>query len=95
MFEYPNVVGSLDADGVRDLARSLGFRAEEVRAIGEAKHIFSHVEWHMRGYEVTGVPEDDCELSLYRCEHILSALAVPSAFGYFTGRLRDAQTAQL
>ena len=54
---------------------------------GDAVHIFTHVEWHMRGY----ILRCDSELSGYtwvtRAERL--ALAMPSAFRYYTQILEE------
>ena len=35
-----------------EYARELGLMPVRVKKLGLARHIFSHVEWHMVGYEV-------------------------------------------
>ena len=59
----------------------------EIRPAGTAKHIFSHVEWHMIGYEVTVAAEDPA-LTWADAETIRKTYAIPTAFRYFTGLLR-------
>ena len=53
---------------------------------GSAKHIFTHVEWHMTGWRVE-LPE---ELSGYvweTAETIRTAYSVPTALKYYLNRL--------
>lgn len=52
MYEFPNVEGYLDQKEVIEYAKTLGLAPIRVKRLGNAKHIFSHVEWHMRGYEI-------------------------------------------
>ncbi|MBM6853263.1 DNA/RNA nuclease SfsA [Mediterraneibacter glycyrrhizinilyticus] len=52
MYEFPNVEGYLDQKEVIEYAKTLGLAPIRVKQLGNAKHIFSHVEWHMRGYEI-------------------------------------------
>ena len=52
LWEFPNVPGALDEAGARDAVRALGAEALSVEPCGEARHVFTHVEWHMRGYRV-------------------------------------------
>ncbi len=52
MWEFPNVERHLGREKVREAAESLGCTVNDVRPVGMAKHIFSHVEWHMIGYTV-------------------------------------------
>lgn len=52
LYELPNVEGRPGPEGV---AETLGLPKESVKSIEplpEAKHVFSHVEWHMTGYRV-------------------------------------------
>lgn len=52
MYEFPNVEGKLKTAEVIEYAQSAGLTPVRVKRIGTAKHIFSHVEWHMTGYEL-------------------------------------------
>lgn len=52
MYEFPNVEGHLKRQEAIDYARSLGLAPVRVKKLENAKHIFSHVEWHMTGYEI-------------------------------------------
>ena len=52
LYEFPNVEGYLDQKEVIEYAKTLGLAPIRVKQLGNAKHIFSHVEWHMRGYEI-------------------------------------------
>lgn len=52
LYEFPNCLGHLDSDGAIRYGKTLGLLPVRVRSLGEAKHIFSHVEWHMTGYEL-------------------------------------------
>lgn len=52
MYEFPGVDGHLKQDEAVEYAKSLGLMPVRVKKLGSAKHIFSHVEWHMIGYEV-------------------------------------------
>ena len=52
MYEFPGVEGYLSQDEAVEYAKSLGLAPVRIRSLGKAKHIFSHVEWHMTGYEI-------------------------------------------
>ncbi|MBQ4354541.1 MAG: A/G-specific adenine glycosylase [Clostridia bacterium] len=75
MWEYPNCPVS-----------ALPVLPKEVREIGTAKHIFTHIEWHMTGYEAelddnTALPSD---ILWAAPEEIFGQYAVPSAFAQWT-----------
>ena len=50
LWEFPNLPGKLDAQAVRAALAAQGLAVGEIRPCGEAKHVFTHVEWHMTGY---------------------------------------------
>ncbi len=52
MYEFPNVEGHLPRKEVIEYGRKLGLTPVRVKRLPAAKHIFSHVEWHMIGYEI-------------------------------------------
>ena len=52
MYEFPNREGHMEHDEVVEYGKSLGLTPIRIRRLGNAKHIFSHVEWHMTGYEI-------------------------------------------
>lgn len=68
LYEFPNVEGKLvldpaDAASRAVLSKITGVAEEKIWDIcplGEAKHVFSHVEWHMVGYQICvadGLPQ--------------------------------------
>lgn len=52
MYEFPNRPGYMSHDEVIEYGKSLGLTPVRIRKLGSAKHVFSHVEWHMTGYEI-------------------------------------------
>ncbi|MCD8014334.1 MAG: A/G-specific adenine glycosylase [Lachnospiraceae bacterium] len=58
LYELPNEKGSLSMEEALDWVASLEFLPIRIHPLPEAKHIFSHVEWHMTGYSVL---VEDCE----------------------------------
>ena len=81
MWEFPNEPGHCSEEEIK--RRFPG----EVTPLGNAVHIFSHLEWHMTGYrvEMEGKPED-AELHWIKKEETAS-YAIPSAFGFFKKEL--------
>lgn len=53
LYEFPGTEGHLKQSEVVRYAKSLGLMPIRIKKLGSAKHIFSHVEWHMIGYEIT------------------------------------------
>lgn len=52
LFELPSLFGFLSESEVAICLSKQGFAYTAIRPLGEAKHIFSHVEWRMQGYEI-------------------------------------------
>ncbi len=90
LYEYPNVPGSLtEAEALASL-KSLGFAPLRIRRLPDAKHIFTHKEWQMRGYEVLAdelKPLQSDSVFLADLQALHEKYPIPSAFAYFTGQL--------
>lgn len=61
LYEFPNEEGWLSPEEAVERARSFGCEPLHIRALPEARHIFTHKIWHMRGYElrIGGFPEEE------------------------------------
>lgn len=63
LYEFPNEKGWLSEEEAVRRAGDYGCQPLHIRALPAAKHIFTHREWHMHGYEIRigsfpEVPED-------------------------------------
>lgn len=52
LYEFPNVPGHLSRKQVVAYCKEIGLMPVHVKKLDAAKHIFSHIEWHMIGYAV-------------------------------------------
>lgn len=52
LYEFPSESGEMTMDEVTAYSKSIGLMPVRVKRLENAKHIFSHIEWHMTGYEV-------------------------------------------
>ncbi len=87
MYELPNVEGHLTEQEVIDYGKTIGLMPVRVRRLDPAKHVFSHVEWHMIGYEVlVDELEKRCSEKLIFAAHseICEKYPVPAAFSAYT-----------
>ena len=89
LYELPNAEGHLTSDEVPRYIRALGFEPLRVERLEDAKHIFTHVEWHMIAYAVRISPEFDgaCGQSgmlLVPSDALHGEYAIPSAFSAYT-----------
>ena len=89
LWEFPNVPGKLDEAAAAQALAGWGIVPADWRKKLDAKHIFTHVEWHMTGYllEITGGADGGFA---WVDRAGLEALAVPSAFGKYLEEARQA-----
>jgi A/G-specific adenine glycosylase len=53
LWELPGLGGKIKKEELSGRLHDLGIYPDELVFLGEAKHIFSHAEWHMAGYHIT------------------------------------------
>lgn len=83
LWEFPSVDGHLDDEKAALAARELGFPAEGAIKATDAKHIFTHLEWHMKGY-IIPIPKGDREGFVHATVAVMEEIyAIPSAFRAF------------
>ena len=81
LWEFPHVPGALEEEAAAGPLAEWGLVPVAWRKKITAKHIFTHVEWHMTGYLLT-VKGEGAGLT-WADRGALEQLAVPSAFGKF------------
>jgi A/G-specific adenine glycosylase len=52
MYEFPSLSGHVSEEEVIEYLKESGIEVIRIQALEKSKHIFSHIEWHMIGYEV-------------------------------------------
>ena len=52
LYEFPNEEGWMTEAEALDRAESYGCMPAGIRRLPDARHVFTHLEWHMRGYEI-------------------------------------------
>lgn len=84
LYELPNVEGYLESG---QLGEAFGLDEGAIALVEElpkAKHIFSHVEWHMVGYRVKLGDAIPPSYIIVEKEELKSVYALPNAFGRYT-----------
>ena len=84
LYELPNRAGHLAPEEVPEAFGLDPREIVELEPVGPAKHIFSHVEWHMTGYRVrlkNGIPKAYIAAEK---EDLKTIYALPNAFGRYT-----------
>ena len=91
LYELPNVEGKLSQEEVLGLVKEMGLEPVRIQRLSSAKHIFSHIEWHMDGYAVLlegGLPqkgEHQQPFIFVEAEDAKERYAIPSAFAAYAG----------
>ena len=83
LYELPNLEGWLSQQEVIEYSKSIGLSPIRIKKLPVAKHIFSHVEWHMKGYEIrVDELEKNCskEMIFAKEEVLKETYSIPSAF---------------
>lgn len=82
MWEFPNAEGHLTPQEAEAYLIENGTTPIRCEPCGKAKHIFTHVEWHMSGYQVRCRTESP-QFEWKTAEEINSAFAIPGAFRFY------------
>lgn len=87
LYEFPNEPGHMTMKEVTEYSKSIGLMPIRVKKLETAKHVFSHIEWHMTGYEVM-VDElektNQKDFLFIHPEEIEKKYSMPSAFEKYT-----------
>ncbi len=86
LYEFPNVEGRLSVDEALETVRQFGLHPLRIRELEDAKHIFSHVEWHMSGYmiQVDSLTREESGLLFVEVAESEEKYPIPSAFAAYT-----------
>ncbi|WP_243112556.1 MULTISPECIES: A/G-specific adenine glycosylase [Acutalibacteraceae] len=88
MWEFPCVPGTLSAGEARRTLDEWGFPEAEAEPLPGAKHVFTHVEWHMAGY-LAHTKERADGFFWAGPEDLSARCAVPSAYKNFLRILKS------
>ena len=104
LWEFPNAEGHLSEKEVRLLCEKWGLSITQILPLPPSRHVFTHLEWDMAGYEVlvkqdpagdvsskkTAAPVSDSKTDgvFVPVRLVFSDHALPSAFAAYTALLR-------
>lgn len=80
MYEIPSIDGHKSESELRSYLSDLGYTVNTMERLPDAKHIFTHLEWHMHAYFVTVTGES--QHTFYTQEE-LERLPLPGAFAVY------------
>ena len=84
LYEPYCLTGKLDTENVMTALANIGITPLSLTPLGEAKHVFTHLEWHMTGFEGILAEQDENKLPkglfLASRGEIDTVYALPSAY---------------
>lgn len=93
LWELPGLEEKLTPAKLRDYLETQNIHIRELLPMGEAKHIFTHVEWHMIGYRLilSELPKDysaSLDIRWIKPQEIVDTYSIPNAFSAFTKHIK-------
>lgn len=96
LWEFPQLEGHASKQELTDVLQQKGCNCKDtsIRKLSDSKHLFTHIEWQMTGYEIELpstetllFPEEDCQW--VHKQELRTVYAVPSAFRIYTAEATD------
>lgn len=86
MYEFPNTSGHLSEEEALLWVKEQKLNPLRIQKLAPAKHIFSHVEWHMTGYvvRVDELTENKSGMLFVEVKDSEDHYPIPAAFGAYT-----------
>lgn len=86
MYEFPNLPQKLSKNEISKTIKFWNLEAEDIKELGEYKHIFTHIDWQMIGYQVR-VKKINTTFLWKTLEEVENKYAIPTAFKQFLKRM--------
>ena len=85
LWQFPNVPGNLNTEQALSVAEQMGLRPREILREVKKKHIFTHIQWNMKGIYLE-VAQAGSGFQWFTEEEINTHAALPTAFRQFWER---------
>lgn len=82
LWQFPNIPGKLEVQQAVDAAGAMDIRPSQVLQSLDKTHIFTHIQWDMRGYYLE-IAEPGGGFTWLTAEEIEKEIALPTAFRQF------------
>lgn len=97
MYEFPSIEGFQNSENVIYYLRKIGLKPLHMEETVESKHIFSHKEWHMKGYVVRvdelfegkNITQEDENWCFVEPWQTKEGYPIPSAFAAYVPYLKN------
>ena len=88
LWQFPNVEGHLDTLRALEAVEGLGLHPRQLLREVSRKHIFTHIQWNMKGIYLE-VANTEGGFQWFTTEEIRTQAALPTAFRQFWEEIRD------
>lgn len=88
LWEFPNFNGKFTREEAEKLCREKGMAVLSLSFCGEAKHIFTHIEWHMTGFFLE-IKSPSSAYLWKTPEELDTQFAIPSAFQFYIKQIKE------
>lgn len=85
LWQFPDIAGILDPQQALAELESLGLQPEQLHKQSDRVHIFTHVQWNLRGYYID-VKKPGGDFVWYTQEQVNTKAALPTAYRQFWDR---------
>ena len=96
LWEFPSFDIHLSPEELDKKLEQEALSVESIQLLGDAKHIFSHIEWHMLGYLVHLDDNPGCmdaikDITFATWEELPETYTLPNAFSFYQRQLPGSQ----
>jgi A/G-specific adenine glycosylase len=88
LWQFPDTVGHLEPEAALAAVEAMGLKPRELLRQTERSHVFTHIQWQMRGYYME-VKETAGDLVWYSAGQIEETAALPTAYRQFWEGKKD------
>ena len=85
MWQFPDVPGMLEPQNALAKIEAMGLQPECVHRQSDRVHIFTHVQWNLRGYYIDVKKPSEC-FAWFTAEQVNTEAALPTAYRQFWDR---------
>lgn len=89
LYEFPSIAGHFNKKELEEKLAEDGIIVKKMQSLGAGKHIFSHIEWYMKGYLIELSPTGkQPELIFASLEEVEDTYSLPTAFRTYREKMR-------
>jgi A/G-specific adenine glycosylase len=90
LWELPGIEGKIGEKEAEEWLVENHLEGSQIKRISDSIHIFTHIEWHMRGYHISiDKRKEPAGLTWVTKEKLKEIYAVPTAFQVYTSYIMD------